>query len=186
MAYGRNYGGRAVKNSSGHPFLIKSPEILDGASAPSYDQNVQPQLIQGLNPLCNAVLGLFSLYKRRIENQLDIGIASGCNVHDITDSSPCAGSDDADPSGISGNGTLIAGIKHPHFLQLISQRFKPCKEISPAFSGNLLCIKLIAAIPLIYVYRALYHYLLTFFQTETQAVSLSSKHDGGNLCAAVL
>ena len=127
MSYGRNYRSFAGKNGPGHNFFIKRPQILDGTASPSHDQHVKIHIVQDLNGLYYAVFCLFPLNLGRTQNKLHKGIAPSGNIHNIPDGRSGTGRYDANLCSIAGNRTLILGVKHSHFFQLVSQRFKPFK-----------------------------------------------------------
>ena len=186
MADGRDHRRPACKNRPCHHLFIKSPEILDGTAAAAHNQDVKPHGIQGFDALCDAVFRLRPLDKRRVQHKLDVRVPPFADVYDIPDGSAGGRCDDADFRGVPGNVLLIFGRKRPHFLQLVSQLFKPQKQIAAAGKLDFRRVKLVLPVTLIDVHVSLYNYLLAFRETEGEASSLACKHHGRQGAASVL
>lgn len=76
VTYCRNNGRPALKNSSGNFFFIKCPEVFDRSTASSDNNHINLCLIQHMDSTYNTVCCSFSLYKCRIQNNLQIRITS--------------------------------------------------------------------------------------------------------------
>ena len=178
MTHRRNHRRPAFKNGPGHLLFIECPEILDGAAAPAYDENVQSHGVQGTDPIYDALPGSLSLYQGRIKDQLHIGIPPPADIDDVPDGRPGGGCHDPYGHGISGDRPLILGCKHPHLLQLPQKLFKPDVQVAPACQLDLRRVKLVSSVPLVNVNGPLDHHLLALCQTKAQPLSLACEHDG--------
>ena len=76
VSHGGDDRRRAVKNSFGDAFFVECPEVFEGSSSPSDDDDVDACLVQCADAVDYTVGGSVALYERGIQDDLDIGIAS--------------------------------------------------------------------------------------------------------------
>ena len=176
----RGYDGdSAVKDSLGHFFLVKSPEVLNRAAAAAYDDGIHAQILQGMDSRYDTVRRLVSLHDGRIQDDLHIGIASMCNIDDVPDRRSCGRCDDAQRSDIGGDGLLVPLIEHSLFFQPALELLIPLVEGAHAVPDDLHGVELVSSVAFIDIHCAADNDLVPFLHEKRKAPAAAGEHDAG-------
>ena len=125
MAYGGNYRNLRMVNGQCYLFVIKSPQILDGAAAPAYNQKICQLIIIGVaDGGDNLPRSLGTLHPDRKQVYLAQGITLVQNSQHVVNRRTGGAGDNADSAGIPGQRLLMGWVEKPLGRQLLFQLLK--------------------------------------------------------------
>lgn len=125
MADGGNDGDGGMKDGPGDDFLIKGPEVFDGAAPPGEDDDIHLghgiEVLDGGDDFC---CGALTLDSDRVEHHLDIGKPAVQNLEEIPNGGAAGRRNHCQAAGEKREGALEMGIEEAFGGQAIFQFLK--------------------------------------------------------------
>ena len=168
MPYTRNYWQTRLKNSSYHNFFVKCPEILNGTSSTTNNEQVQiVPLISTRNISRNFLRRTFTLNLGRIEKNVDTWKASANGRDNISNNGSTATGYYTNSLRKLGQRLLEAFLKQAFFCQFFLELFKLNRKRSNPIRLSLFNDDGVATARFIDLYTPNHIDLHPFFQVET-------------------
>ena len=166
MSYCRDDRHTAFKDSPGHRFLVKCPQIFDASAAAAHDHHVNLPFFQCTDSTDNALCRSVALHLGRIQDELHKRIPPSGDIYDISDSGPRRSSDDSQSPNVFRDRLFIFRSEHSHLKKFFLKRLEFFIENAGAVQNDLPHIKLILSAPLIYADRSKGNHLLAVLQSK--------------------